>query len=359
MKFNYTNILLFSLSLNILLLKSNVYKQRKHYITHHTHKPSTRLLCECDLYTSIYDNDPEMKSVMENYNRQTSERYKEYYEHMIKNRQRCKEKCDKDIQKIILKDKIEKELTEKLSTLQKDISIDDIPTCVCENFLAEKTEKFCLNCGYGLGGVVPGLGFMSGMALYTINLLKVEAIASAINFATKEGIKAGIQVGIEAAIKGVKTTFDLHTLGGVTLDKLITAKTFKDQMFFVRHIVGEYNLMVDSHTVHTHGVFSFWQGLFNDNTSRVTASISASASDVATKAGQAAAKTTTEITKTITLEKTTEIIGVSTNYSIAIIASIIVIVAIVLVMIIIYLILCYLRKKKMKKKLQYIKLLKE
>ncbi|ETW39284.1 hypothetical protein PFTANZ_00017 [Plasmodium falciparum Tanzania (2000708)] len=135
------------------------------YITHNT--PSTkairthRTLCECEWYTpSNYDNDPEMKFVMENYNRKTSERFKEYDERMNKNRQKCKEQCDKEIQKIILKDKLEKQMEQQFSTLHTDIQRDAIPTCVCEKSLADKVEKGCLRCGYGLGTVAPTVGFI-------------------------------------------------------------------------------------------------------------------------------------------------------------------------------------------------------
>ncbi|ETW27267.1 hypothetical protein PFFCH_05306 [Plasmodium falciparum FCH/4] len=38
-----------------------------------------------------YDNDPEMKEMMENFDRQTSQRFKEYDERMIEKRQKCKE----------------------------------------------------------------------------------------------------------------------------------------------------------------------------------------------------------------------------------------------------------------------------
>ncbi|KNG75536.1 rifin [Plasmodium falciparum IGH-CR14] len=96
-----------------------------------------------------------MKNLMENFSKQAQQRFNEYDEHMNEKLQTCKEQCDKDMQKIILKDKIEKELTEKLSALQTDISINDIPTCICEKSLADKVEKNCLKCGgdirYGAG----------------------------------------------------------------------------------------------------------------------------------------------------------------------------------------------------------------
>ncbi|SOV83955.1 rifin PIR protein, putative [Plasmodium reichenowi] len=82
MKVNYINILLFALPLNIL-----VHNQRNHKSTtpHHTPKiTTTRLLCECELYAPAnYDNDTEMKKVMENFNKQTQQRFHEYDDRMV------------------------------------------------------------------------------------------------------------------------------------------------------------------------------------------------------------------------------------------------------------------------------------
>ncbi|SCM18828.1 PIR protein, putative [Plasmodium sp.] len=197
MKVHYFNIFLFSLSLNILLLAPRAYNKRNHYITR-IRKPGTRSLCECELYApSNYDNDPEMKDIMDNFDKQTSQRFEEYNECIIKNRQKCKERWDKDIQNIILRDKIQKELTEKFATLDTNINTKDIPTCICEKSIEDKMEKTCLRCGQNMGGIVPGLGLIGGAALYSIKVWKVAAIPSAIKFATKEGIKAGIQEVIE------------------------------------------------------------------------------------------------------------------------------------------------------------------
>ncbi|EUT67301.1 hypothetical protein PFAG_06114 [Plasmodium falciparum Santa Lucia] len=73
MKVHYINILLFAVPLNIL---ANTLK--KPSITPR-HIQTTRLLCECELYApSNYENDQEMKEVMESFNRQSSERFREY-----------------------------------------------------------------------------------------------------------------------------------------------------------------------------------------------------------------------------------------------------------------------------------------
>ncbi|ETW48419.1 hypothetical protein PFMALIP_03534 [Plasmodium falciparum MaliPS096_E11] len=80
-------------------MQSGVYNQRNHYITR-TPKATTRTLCECELYApSNYDNDPEMKAVMQGFDRQTSQRFEEYNERLLENKQKCKDKCDKEIKK--------------------------------------------------------------------------------------------------------------------------------------------------------------------------------------------------------------------------------------------------------------------
>ncbi|KNC35015.1 variant surface antigen rifin [Plasmodium falciparum RAJ116] len=108
-----------------------VNNQMNHYNRAHMKNieptKSYRSLCECELYTSMYDDDPEMKEIMHDFDRQTSQRFEEYNERMNKNRQKCKEQCNRDIKNIILKDKIEKELKQQLATLETDISTDDIP----------------------------------------------------------------------------------------------------------------------------------------------------------------------------------------------------------------------------------------
>ncbi|ETW33436.1 hypothetical protein PFTANZ_05845 [Plasmodium falciparum Tanzania (2000708)] len=296
---------------------------------------------------------------MQQFEDRTSQRFHEYEERMQSKRMQCKEQCDKDIEQIILKDKIEKELKQRLTTLETNIDANDVPTCVCEKSIADKVEKGCLKCGYGLGGSVPGLGLIGGTALYTIKLWKDAEIAAAIVLATKEGTKVGIAKGIEVAMQGVINNFRLQKLGGKTLQVAITSETYNDPEFFVFQIMGEYTSYLDTGIDNSNGGFRIFHELLLDNSAKIKQSISATAQDVAKKAGQAATETTNETTQVLTMERTTEITGVATNYSTAIIASIIAIVVIVLVMIIIYLILRYRRGKKMRKKLQYIKLLNE
>ncbi|SOS78222.1 PIR protein, putative [Plasmodium sp. gorilla clade G1] len=357
MKIHYINILLFALPLNILVNSTKNPYITSHKLTTKTIK-SHRSLCECNLYTSIYDDDPEMKKVMQDFYRQTSQRFEEYNERMQEKRQKCKEQCEKDIQTIILKDKIQKELTENFSSLQTDISIDDIPTCVCEKTVADKVEKTCLKCGGVLGGGIPGLGLISGTALYSINLWKNAALAAAIQYATKKGIKEGIKAGIQASIKGVNDTFGLENLCKPKWMSIFTANNYNNQDLLIAAIKEEYVTFVDSGISEGYGVLSYYRSLYGQE-SKVLHVLSENAKRVALKAGKAAQQATNETTKALTLEKTTEITTVSTTYYTAIIASIVAIVVIVLVMLIIYLILRYRRKKQNKKKLQYIKLLKE
>ncbi|SOS76669.1 rifin [Plasmodium sp. gorilla clade G1] len=325
MKLHYFNILLYSLPLNILLLSSSqVYVHRNHYsitlYTSKTPKPikSNRSLCECDLYKPNYDNDPEMKNLMENFSKQTQQRFNEYDEHMNEKLQKCKEQCEKDIQNIILKDKIEKELTEKLSALQTDISIKDIPTCICEKSVADKMEKNCLKCGRILGTSVPELALLWGVSTHLLGTAATSA-------ATKAGMKA-VVAKLNEFVNLFEDTFDLAPIvnessynSGTTL--------YKGAMeLFKKSCKLQEN---KSYTSFCNSI-ELGKSTFNDYA----------------QAGSVAYDTTLKA-------KMAEI----PIFNTAMMASIIAIVVIVLVMVIIYLILRYRRKKKMKKKVQYLKLL--
>ncbi|EWC85437.1 hypothetical protein PFNF54_05911 [Plasmodium falciparum NF54] len=157
-------------------------------------------------------------------------------------RQKCKEQCDKEIQKIVLKDKIDKELTEKFATLQTDIQSDSIPTCVCEKSLADKTEKFCHNCGYGLGSVAPSIGLLGGPGIYG---WKTAALAAATKDAITKGLAAGeaarIKEGINAVIAGIKSTFSIDKLGGEALKSVITAQKYNKVALISESIYSEFS----------------------------------------------------------------------------------------------------------------------
>ncbi|CDO61563.1 rifin [Plasmodium reichenowi] len=347
MKVHYINILLFALPLNIL-----AHNQRNHYITIYTQ--TNRSLCECDLYIPNYDNDPEMKAVMENFTKQTQQRFHEYDDRMKTTRQKCKDQCDKEIQKIILKDKLEKELTEKLSKLQTDIQSDAIPTCTCQKSLADKTEKFCLKCGYGLGGGVPGLGVLGGYGAYElVQLTKIAAIASA----EASGIEAGIQAGITKAIAEIKSRFSASNITTEALGSILNSGNYTNKTLIGGTFKAEYvakcmgpNADVDSSAL----------CLFNTKGhSWALRAIEQNAEIVVKKAGEETVRVTAEVTPKYIADGIAEVTNASAILSNPVVISFIVIITIVIIILIIYLILRYLRKKKMKKKLQYIKVLKE
>ncbi|KNC35841.1 rifin, partial [Plasmodium falciparum RAJ116] len=252
MKVPYTNILLlYAVNLSILLIICRINIQKNHYInvlhTSNTTKiPTTRLLCECDLYTSIYDNDPEMKAVMQQFDRQTSQRFEEYNERMQEKRQTCKEQCEKDIQKIILKDKIEKELTEKFATLQTDITTEDIPTCVCEKSVADKVENTCLKCGGLLGGgVAPSLGLLGEIGGLVINnWTNTPFFKAFVTFAEKKGLaagaKAGDAAGVDKVIELVNSKFGVSTLADKALESFFTVQNYSQEDLITESLYFEF-----------------------------------------------------------------------------------------------------------------------
>ncbi|ETW49590.1 hypothetical protein PFMALIP_02298 [Plasmodium falciparum MaliPS096_E11] len=367
MKIYYINTLLFALPLNIL-----VNNQRNHKsITYHTSNTKKlkplRSLCECELYAPPnYDNDQEMKDAIKEFNDRCAQRFEEYNERIQDKRKQCKEQCDKDIQKTILKDKIEKELTEKFAILKTKIDTNDIPTCVCEKSMADKVEKTCLKCGGVLGGgVAPELGLIGGTALYGISVWKPKAIASAIAAAKQAGKYAGIKAGnssdIEAVIKGLYDKFLLKSLGGKPLQDVITTEAFKNPKYISQVVQLEKSTICWKYPIpESHDIFcslgdkvqdvNFFDKFVEANSKTIVKNATEAAAD-------ATSTETARVTTALTTEKTGAIEAACNAYTTVIIASIVAIVVIVLVMIIIYLILRYRRKTKMKKKLQYIKLL--
>ncbi|SOS76908.1 PIR protein [Plasmodium sp. gorilla clade G1] len=379
MKYNYTNILPFSLSLYILLLESHVYNQRNHYIT--LHKPNKtpikphRSLCECELYSSIYENDPEMKAVMQNFNGKTSERFKEYDERMKKNRQKCKKQCDKDIQKIILKDKIEKELSQHLSTLETDIDTNEIPTCVCEKSLADKTEKFCYKCGYGLGGGgLQSFSLLGGISEVALNAWKTGALLAAKKAAMVEGAAAGLKeghaAGVAKVLEGLKT-LGIDDISFGSLGSFINTTNYMNETLISGAVQLQYSTScrlgalgagTDSFCTNV-DKFSLVPGIVTEKGLSTEESIKLAVKGIVLNAKNAADAKSGDVASTtftqIINERTGLIQAEFNCYITSIYASIIAILIIILVMVIIYLILRYRRRKKMKKKLQYIKLLKQ
>ncbi|EWC79169.1 surface antigen [Plasmodium falciparum UGT5.1] len=312
MKLHFPKILLFFFPLNILLTSYHVYSKNKPSITpHHTPITTSRVLSESDPYMLNYDNDDDMKSVKENFERQTSQRFEEYEERVKDKRQKCKEQRDKDIQKIIVKDKMEKNL-------------------------AEKVEKGCLKCGCALGGgVLPVWGLVGGLWY-----------ASWTHFVATTVAKAATDAGVKKAIEGLGEIYGLSTLPGVDIPGMVNAGNFQNIMHLIKSVMrvqnnfctsglNETNLFCSTEVQMTSPVF----------TQTVTQSIR----ETVEVAGQAA--------KMAEVAEAAEFLPKTTILTNTIIASVVAIIIIALVMIIIYLVLRYRRKKKMNKKQQYTKLL--
>ncbi|CDO61787.1 rifin [Plasmodium reichenowi] len=374
MKVHYINILLFALPLNILK-----HNQRNHK-NPTPHTQTNRSLCECELYAPAnYDSDPQMKSVMENFNKQTQQRLHEYDERMKTTRQKCKDKCDKEIQKIILKDKLEKELMDKFATLQTDIQSDAIPTCVCEKSLADKTEQFCLNCGVNVGGgVTLSSGVLGAIGASAVTAWKPKALEAAIT-AAKEAAAVKIVSAAKAAgnAKGMEivTTFlekwsvndiyhgiceEISRIGHFT-----RVTDFAEIIFAKKEVFCSMGVDTSRDAICRNLNIGF--GIKNaagdsigpPGSTPIIQTLNGLVVDAEGAAAKAAEAESTRVIAGITKKQTALIEGGFNSSITSIYAAIIAIVVIVLIMVIIYKILRYRRKKKMKKKLQYIKLLKE
>ncbi|KOB62778.1 hypothetical protein PFHG_04493 [Plasmodium falciparum HB3] len=369
MKDHYINILLFALPLNIL-----VYNQRNYYITPR-HTETTRSLCECELYSPAnYDSDPEMKRVMQQFVDRTTQRFHEYDERMKTTRQKCREQCDKEIEKIILKDKLEKELMDKFATLQTDIQNDAIPTCVCEKSLADKTEKFCLNCGVQLGGgVLQASGLLGGIGQLGLDAWKAAALVTAKELAEKAGAAKGLAEGNAHGMKIViyyLKNWGVDELIPEIFNSFVSTNRYAEVANISGAIITKHglNCAVSAHNNPAMclkiGIkFGLSDASGKPLTPPASQHIPKMISGLVEQADKAAAhvtKTTSEsVTAAIKARETALIEGRFESSITSINASIIAIIVIVLIMVIIYLILRYRRKKKMKKKLQYIKLLEE
>ncbi|SOS81843.1 PIR protein, putative [Plasmodium sp.] len=344
MKLHYYKILLFWLPLNIL-----AHNENKAYITIHTPTTTSRVLIECNLYMPNYDNDQDMKFVKEIFDRQTSRRFEEYEECIQEKRRKCKEQCDKDIQEIILKDKIEKSLEEKV-------------------------EKVCLKCAYGLGGVAASVGLL-GTAV--VNELKRAAMAATIEAAWADGASKGAIKGATAGfvkfIELVESTFNIQNIAGRALDSVYTVTNYTDVARVAGSIYSQYEgsqcLTIGQLTGPEKPICStviklqLIPGYGPKNPNSITDIIKSHVSKIVGDAQNFAKVATEKATENATAEaiKTNTVTTNATyaSYQTAIIASTVAILVIVLVMVIIYLILRYRRKKKINKKLQYTKLLKE
>ncbi|KOB86705.1 hypothetical protein PFDG_02473 [Plasmodium falciparum Dd2] len=255
-----------------------------------------------------------MKNVKENFDRQTSQRFEEYEERIKDKRQKRKEERDKNIQKIILKDKMEKTL-------------------------AEKVEKACLRCGCGcgLGGLAAGVGIIGPVA---VSVWEIGAKALAI----KTAEQAVIDAGVNAAIAKLKSS-SLFSKPPIVVEwskfiKPSNCGTVDGLVKAIKEAMDSIGKSCKSHTFENacNGILArtnYWLDSVAEAGIKVTASTTES--DKTTKLGEVATAS-------------------YAAYS-AIGYSITAILIIVLVMVIIYLFLRYRRKKKMNKKLQYTKLL--
>ncbi|SOS77880.1 PIR protein, putative [Plasmodium sp. gorilla clade G1] len=346
MKLHYTNILLFSIPLNILMSSSYENNKNKPYITTHTPTTTSRVLIECNIYMPNYDNDPDMKSVKENFHKLTEQRFHEYDKRMIKNRQKRKEKCDKEIQKIILKDKMEKSLVEKV-------------------------EKYCLKCGCGLGVVATSVGVLGTAVVNELKTVAMDAaIGAAIAGGEAEGVAAGDIAGAAEVIRLIKKKLGIERLAFGTLDKIIDANTYNNSELISGSIYYQYSVTcklgspppgADTSICDALGVAGLGEenalGVNLTTLDGIRTSVEVMVSDAE---GVAKVFTNSATEKAIATLIPKNMGAVNTTYAscqIAIIASIVAIVVIALIMLIIYLILRYRRKKKMNKKQQYTKLL--
>ncbi|ETW41245.1 hypothetical protein PFNF135_04387 [Plasmodium falciparum NF135/5.C10] len=332
MKIHYIDILLFALPLNIL-----VNNQRNHNnSTYHTSNTKTikshRSLCECELYAqSNYENDQEMKDVIKEFNDRTAQRFEEYNtaqrfeeynERMQVKKNQCKEQCDKEIQQIILKDKIEKELTERFSALETKIDTNDILTCICEKSVADKVEKTCVKCGRNLIGFVPPLA-----------LIGIKSVYILANIAT-------INAFITQTVEELKRIPGMSQLFGDKISQFVTPAVFRKPMSIVTTILSEKKKLCACSSMQKKILCSGMNQKFPEI---LPQKIQGAVNEGLSSVNDTWATATTP----------------TTFFTNPIILSAIAILVIVIIMVIIYLILRYRRKQKIKKKLQYIKLLKE
>ncbi|EWC89896.1 hypothetical protein PFNF54_01303 [Plasmodium falciparum NF54] len=250
---------------------------------------------------------------MHDFDRQTSQRFEEYNERMNKNRQKCREQCDKDIQEIIAKDKIQKSL-------------------------AVKVEKGCLRCGCGLGGVAAGVGIFGALGTYG---WKIAATAMAYETAKQ----AVIQAGIDAAIAQIKIKHIFKALSNITLSNFINESNYNT-------IDGLFNAIMNA----IHSTKNTCPN-YNGPMYRVCNGIVTARNTWLDDIVEAGTKASVEKITAVEADELVKVTATVSNAYSAIGYSVTVILIIVLVMIIIYLILLYGRKKKMNKKLQYTKLL--
>ncbi|ETW39451.1 hypothetical protein PFNF135_06167 [Plasmodium falciparum NF135/5.C10] len=289
-------------------------------------------------------------------------------------RQKCKEQCDKEIQKIILKDKLEKQMVEQFSTLQTDIQNDAIPTCICKKSLADKTEKFCLNCGVNVGGgVTLSSGVLGGIGGVSVNAWKAAELVTAKKLAAEAGAAAGLKAGnaqgMEVVIHFLKYWGIQQYCPGIyqsilKISHYSKVKDFAGAIFAKKAQICAIGVDNDgaactAFEIALHLRDASGTPIAAPGKDPIVQLLNGLAEEATTTAGEAA-EAAEKIATAAAIKTSTEAIeATSYNWYTTIAYSITAILIIVLIMVIIYLILRYRRKKKMKKKLQYIKLLEE
>ncbi|KNG74792.1 rifin [Plasmodium falciparum IGH-CR14] len=288
-------------------------KNKRHITAHNTPIIIPRVLSESDPYMLNYDNDAEMKSVKENFDRQTSQRFDEYEERMKVKRQKRKEERDKNIQEIIEKDRMNKSLSEKL-------------------------EKGCLRCGCGLGGVAASVGIFGAIA---VNEWTKAATAAA--------VQKGIDEGIKVAIKELGNIVRLNEFKLIDWAANINGTNFLKQNELIS-IVNQVNNMCTESEAAGETAFCMATKAWSEKSSMLDVQVISQEAAKAAGVADKAAKSIEEAEIALANAESTYM------YS-AIGYSVLGILIILLAMLIIYLILRYRRKKRMNKKLQYTKLL--
>ncbi|EWC88226.1 hypothetical protein PFNF54_02971 [Plasmodium falciparum NF54] len=245
-------------------------------------------------------------------------------------------------------------------------------TCVCEKSLADKTEKFCLNCGVQLGGgVLQASGLLGGIGQLGLDAWKAAALVTAKELAEKAGAAAGLKAGdihgMKIVIEGLKA-LKVDTLKSGIFNSFVNNSHYTEVTGLAIAIDTEMNEVCSATYIGIHpicvvreklGVIPKAGGTMVKQKDAIT-NVLKQALEKATQSAEALSETTAEdVAAKLTAQKTGAINTIFMSNQTAIIASIVAIVVIVLIMVIIYLILRYRRKKKMKKKLQYIKLLEE
>ena len=288
-----------------------------------------------------------MKSVMQQFVDRTSQCFEEYDERMNEKRQKSKEQRDKNVQKIIEKDKIEKSL-------------------------AEKVETGCLKYGCGLGGVAGSVGIFGTVAVKELTKAAITTATELAKEAAKDGamaatIKAaGAEAGKKFVIAGLGK-LHVSTLDNQILESYFATTKYTNVTKIARAINEQYNpsscLTGGSgadNSICPWAMENFFAarkipGKVSSTYNSIEVAVKSIVSDAEPVATAAAQQATEEAIKN-------SIAVVDAKYVIcqnAIIASVVALLIIVLIMIIIYLVLRYRRKNKMNKKAHYTKLLKE